>query len=211
MIEFVLRKINHDETEDTMPFTAEAKNGSGTWERVDITEHEAPKNDFLDYEIRCIDPDCHASMTIKHGSFKAAHFAHAVGSNTEKCVFASEPESEEHLRAKKTLAEQLLLRPECKNCKIEFERIVVGGNKKRIVDVFVQFPNGSSEAHEIQLSRTSIEECRERTTDYHNAGIDDVVWWFGGKNGEDVELATWAKRENGAYGRIRITDRIHRF
>ncbi|MEQ9671190.1 competence protein CoiA family protein [Coleofasciculus sp. G2-EDA-02] len=50
--------------------------------------------------------------------------------------------------------------------------------KKRIIDVASFLPDGSMEAHEVQLCAITPEELEERTVDYENASIS-VVWWFG--------------------------------
>ena len=191
-----------------MPFTAEAKNGSDTWERVDITKFEAPKFDLKNYELRCADPDCHAKMFIRQGIDIAPHFYHAPGAAATNCLFTGTGESEDHRLGKLTIAQKLRGHRYYAGADINLEVIIDCAGVKRIVDVLVTSPDGSTEAHEIQLARTSIQECEVRTNDYIRAGIGGVIWWFGGSNANDSALRTWAERTCGACGVLGFTSEV---
>lgn len=183
-----------------MPFTAEGKNGNDTWEHIDITKYRSPKVALANYELRCADPDCHAPMFVKHGLQTAPHFAHVANHSAPGCIFGGGGESEYHRLAKLTVAEKLRTNSHYADADIQLERIVYAGGKKRIVDVFVEFPDGLQEAHEVQLARTNIAECQERTNDYYLSGVASVVWWFGGDNALDASLKQWAEQETGISG-----------
>lgn len=188
-----------------MPFSAEACNGDGVWRRVDITTMEAPKLELAGYELRCPDEDCHAALVIRHGEIIAPHFAHKPNQVARECVFAGTGESQEHLTAKQTILHKLRHNGRFAGAIIEPERILRDGEIKRIADVFVQFPDGSTQVHEAQLAKTTIEECRQRTQDYYALGVGSVYWWFGRANRNDTSLHNWAFTETGACGTLDFT------
>lgn len=192
-----------------MPFSAEVSNGDEVWRRVDITTMETPKLDLLDYRKRCPDEDCHAEMIVKHGPFVVAHFAHKADSVSSRCVFAAGgPESREHQIGKRELMGWLRIQPEYKASQIEPERILRIGATKRIADIYVTNPDGTVDVHEVQLAKTTIEECRQRTSDYKDMGVSGVWWWFGGANRDDRNLFDWANRECAAGAWIEIDREI---
>lgn len=189
-----------------MPFSAEAKNGNGIWERVDITTLDAPKIELVNHELRCPDADCHAELVIRHGAIVAPHFAHRANQATRACIFAGNGgESQDHLTAKQTIIERLRNSRLYRGAMIEPERILRDGSLKRIADVYVEFPDGSTEVHEAQLAKTTIEECQQRTRDYHALGVGNVVWWFGRANRNDTILHQWAVSECSLVGTLDFT------
>lgn len=190
-----------------MPFVAEGNKGEG-WERIDIAEYKLPKVALNGYELRCQDEDCQAGMIIKHGGVLTPHFAHVANRQAANCAYAGVGESEEHRQAKLTVAEKLRRLTTYENATVSLEKIVRTGDKKRIVDVYAIWPDGSTAAHEIQLAKTTIKECQERTNDYYAAGIGTVVWWFGNENIADASLRHWALHECGYAGIVRFTESV---
>ena len=152
-----------------MPFIAMNK---ATRKRIDITSIEHPRLELKPGEFVC--QTCGASMIIKAGLIKRAHFAHA---STCTSPYGSHPESPEHREAKMYLKTQLPARFEdYKEVRLEYE--VPIKEVKRIVDLLAIFPNGHKVAHEIQLASITNEQLEARTKDYERAGID-VIWWLG--------------------------------
>lgn len=189
-----------------MPFAAEARNGDDTWRKVDITTLTMPKIDLVGYDLRCPDEDCHAELVIKHGPVIAPHFAHKANASARNCVFAGGGgESQEHLTAKQEMISRLRRSPYYQDAHIEPERIMRAGAIKRIADVYVEFPDGSVEVHDAQLSKITIAELAERTNDYRNLGATNVVWWFGRANRNDTTLQQWAIAESGLVGTLDFT------
>jgi len=193
-----------------MPFTAEAQNGNGVWRFVDITKFATPKLDLKGHELRCTDPDCHAPVIIKHGLVLTPHFAHKANAGSPDCIFSGAPESEDHRLAKAQIMYKLGSLPRYQGADIRPEQTIRIEDRKRLADVLVTWTDGAREVHEIQLSRTTIEECEERTYDYQAAGIDSIIWWFGGANRYDASLHQWAKQESGAVGLLDFEDQTQR-
>jgi competence CoiA-like predicted nuclease len=185
-----------------MPFSAEVRNGDGVWRRVDITTMAAPKLELADCEKRCPDTDCGCELIVKHGAITAPHFAHRRGGQTPGCAFAGGGETPEHLAAKRAILGRLRSNALYKGAHLEPERILRDGLLKRIADVYVEFPDGSIEVHEAQLSRTSTRECQQRTDDYETLGVELVIWWFGGANRADTTLQQWARTSCGVVGTL---------
>lgn len=170
-----------------MPLIGKDKN---TGERLSILDFDNPKTQLKRGEVLC--PLCNQELHIVHTDFVTKHFRHMVECQSD---YKRHPESPEHLLGKKILAERLSNDwKEYSYCKIEFELPV--DLIKRIIDVAFIFPTGWIVAHEIQLSKISINELESRTNDYLNAGID-VVWWIG-KNADTIENRNWLIKNYGA-------------
>jgi competence CoiA-like predicted nuclease len=159
-------------------------------ERVCILDYDKPKLELVKGEIVC--PYCNQVLHIVHTDFRTKHFRHLTECNSD---YKKHPESIEHLLAKQILAERLSNDwNEYSTCKIEYEFPI--HTLKRIADIAFIFPNGWIVAHEIQLSKISIEDLETRTNDYLNAGLD-VVWWIG-KNADTSPNRKWLFENYGA-------------
>jgi competence CoiA-like predicted nuclease len=157
-----------------MPFIAKSIK---TGRRFDISEvekpHELDKNDII-----C--PLCSEVMIVRAGPIRVHHFAHKSLCSSN---YNSQPESQEHLLAKRYLSKEISnIWSEYSTARIELEYIIE--ECKRVADIAVIFPTGWIVAHEIQLSPITINELNERTKDYLSASVD-VVWWLG--NQADTE------------------------
>lgn len=115
--------------------------------------------------------DCGFPLMLKAGNIKVHHFAH----NKCTCTYQyGEAETEEHIRGKLEMFEQLQrLYP---NSKVELEYKVEETNQR--ADVMVIHPNGEKWAFEIQCSRISVATIIERSMLYRTAGIIDN-WFLG--------------------------------
>jgi len=186
-----------------MPFSAEVRKG-GEWKRVDITLMDTPKVELLGYEVRCPDEDCHAPLIVKHGAVIAPHFAHKQVNPA--CIFSGGGgESQDHIAAKQAIINRLRNSRLYRGAAIDPERILRDGAVKRIADVFVTFPDGTTEVHEAQLSKTTVAETQERSDTYRALGVDTVIWWFGRANSGDTSLQQWALRDGGLVGTLDFT------
>ena len=135
---------------------------------------------------------------LRQGANIRAHFRHTASDVEwpENIIFDDEygtirrsrkyvgTESQAHLNGKLLIAAKgheifNALQPD----KAVFEhRIEIPGtNKYRIIDVAFVMDNGDIIANEIQISPITPQELTERTNDYREAGIVDVMWWFGPK------------------------------
>jgi len=66
----------------------------------------------------------------------------------------------------------------------------------RIADIAVLDQGGNIvEAHEVQLTKVTISELKERTDSYEHSGVE-VVWWFG-KGCDSPDIIQWAQRNFG--------------
>jgi competence protein CoiA len=156
-----------------------AKN-TRTGDLVYIFEYENPRKELNKDEIAC--HLCGGDLIIKSGLIRIKHFAHKPDSPCS-CDYERHPESYEHLFFKKLLSIELGKEfKEYLNIKPTLEYPI--HEVKRIADIVFEFPNGWLVAHEIQLSKISIEDLEKRTNDYRNAGVE-IVWWLG--NHADTE------------------------
>jgi competence protein CoiA len=151
-----------------MPFTGLDRVSGLT---VSIFDEACPKMAYAPRSILC--PDCREPLFVKHGSVIVRHFSHYPESD---CL--SSGESVEHLIAKRTIAERLEQRRPNTIITLEEAITVNDVKRKRVADVMVTFPNGTKEAHEIQLSPISVDDLKARTRDYESIGIE-VFWWCG--------------------------------
>lgn len=170
-----------------MPFIAKNKK---TGERIDVTRYEHLRQALMGIPFIC--QLCEADMFLKAGMIKTPHFAHKSACDTD---YKTAPESPEHREAKKGLAEYLRNNYALFNPQIELELPIP--EIKRVIDVAAIFPSGQIEAHEVQLSKISLESLNERTSDYTSRGIQ-VVWWFG-KEADTTSNRVWAEQHFGSY------------
>lgn len=181
-----------------MPFIAKDKN---TGKRVCILDYEYPRSHLKRDTLVC--PFCDQSLIIHAGRLVIRHFAHRAACTS---TLNRQPESPEHLAAKKFMFEKLRsIFAEYTKCEVRLE--VAMPEINRIADIAIIFPMGWQEVHEIQLSSITIEELEARTNDYLRAGCD-VLWWLG-KNADTPANRAWCANNIGGFGRISFRDPVY--
>lgn len=127
-------------------------------------------------------PVCDFPVTLKAGSKKIHHFAHKPGA---ECEFGS-GETEEHMRVKRAIYENLLTTDGCTNWAMErrvFNGVVRPDLSGRINDVPLVI--------EIQRSNTSVETVMKRFKEYSDRGIA-MLWVLTSlPEGGSTILADW--------------------
>lgn len=137
---------------------------------------------------------------LRQGSNVRAHFRHTATDIEwpENVIFDNEygiirrkkqyvgTESQAHLNGKLLIAAKAYeiftaLQPQ--NAVFEHRIEIPGTDKYRIIDVAFVMDNGDIIANEIQISPITPDDLAERTNDYREAGVADVMWWFGEKAG----------------------------
>lgn len=113
---------------------------------------------------------CAERLILKAGEINMPHFAHLASS---KCRFASEGESERHLSGKKYFLEWLILQDRQADVEVYLRDI------KRQADILVD----GRTVIEYQCSTVPVQELRQRTEDYHMAGL--CVHWV---LGQDIRM-----------------------
>ncbi|MBC1434787.1 competence protein CoiA family protein [Paenilisteria rocourtiae] len=108
---------------------------------------------------------CEEKLILKAGEINIPHFSHLASS---KCRFASEGESERHLSGKKYFLEWLILQDFQADVEVYLRGI------KRQADILVD----ERTVIEYQCSTVPVHELRQRTEDYHLAGLG-VHWILG--------------------------------
>ena len=183
-----------------MPFVALRED---TRERIYIGDYQDPRQALSGVELVC--SDCHMPMQIKQGTVICHHFAHKPGDRLP-CYWRdhSGAESHSHLLAKRAVIEYLNHEPRpFGQCTIEVEYPITTPNgKRRYIDVFVATQDGDRFAHEIQLSKQSLEEFQERTADYRAVDIE-TVWWLSGETATN-ENKVWCERNCYYFGEVSI-------
>lgn len=135
---------------------------------------------------------------LRQGSNVRAHFRHIASGIEwpEDVIFDDEygiirankkyigNESQAHLNGKLLIAakaHEIFTALDPKKAVFERRIEIPGTDKYRIIDVAFEMDNGDIIANEIQISRITPDELTERTNDYREAGVVDVMWWFGPK------------------------------
>ena len=110
-------------------------------------------------------PACHQSVVLKRGKVMQAHFAHK---RLKDCRFFTENESDQHLSLKASLYKNLSEHGHT----VHVERFLP--SLGQVADVMVE----DKLALEVQCSRLSKEQLRQRTQSYQHSGIE-VRWLLG--------------------------------
>lgn len=128
-----------------------------------VISFELSKDDrSLNGTYQC--PACKDPVMLKYGEINIPHFSHYSDSD---CSYGS-GESELHMELKMKIYNELKKFP---NSEIDIEKQI--GNRRADV-VF------NDTVIEIQLSYITLEEVKNRYTDYSSEGYD-LIWIFGGK------------------------------
>lgn len=113
-------------------------------------------------------PECKSPLILRAGHIKVPHFAHKHG-----CSYVyREPETEQHIRGKLELQQQLNILYPKSTVHIEYK--IHETNQRS--DVIVIHPNGLKWAFEVQCTRIPISTIIERSLLYKQAGVED--FWF---------------------------------
>lgn len=181
-----------------MPFVALRNDTS---ERVYIGDYDDPRQALGSAELVC--SDCRMPMIIKQGAVVCHHFAHKAG-DKQPCYWREHSESPEHMLAKRAVIAYLNNDPSPFGvCTIEVEYPIATPNgKRRYIDVYVETEDGEQYAHEIQLSRQSLDEFDTRTADYRAVGIEPI-WWLGGSTSTN-ENRIWCERNCYYVGEVSV-------
>lgn len=166
-------------------------------EVISVLDVENPKSVLQVDSLRC--PACGEDLFIRSPSSRITHFCHYPGSGQE-CDLRGE--SVRHSVAKVRVAR--LLREDGEATETWLERNLTKTGRRP--DVLAKYQGGQLVAHEVQLSRTSPDELRERTSDFWENGID-VHWWFGPKISESTR--DWAMQNLGGYAVLEFGERRH--
>lgn len=135
---------------------------------------------------------------LRRGKTVRAHFRHiAAGVLWPEDVFFDDEygrikedvkyvgsESQAHLNGKLLVATKAHeIFSALKQNRAEYEKRIEipGTGRYRIIDVAFVMKHGDIVANEIQISPITPDELTERTNDYRQAGISEVMWWFGEK------------------------------
>lgn len=176
-----------------MPLTARVKD---TGERISSLDFKTGHEIRLKYkkgDLISPYPDCDTIVTPRDRDGFVLHFVHATAPETS---FNHHPESPEHQRGKRLIAEVFAKELEpLSDIKILFEYPI--GN--RIADVAVVYPTGWVLVGECQLAAITTDELQQRTDDYAANGCD-VIWWLGGK-ADTITNREWT---NSLFGECRI-------
>lgn len=121
-------------------------------------------------------PACTGEVILKKGPIKIHHFAHKAKSN---CKHGS-GESESHRKAKINIYEYLK-QFGGKYLELEMEKILPGYTP----DVYIKYSDFAI-AFEIQKSAIGLNEIKERTLKYSNAGIY-CLWLLIGEDGPEED------------------------
>ncbi len=161
--------------------------------------------------ITCNNQDCNCRMYIKalDSDNRVTHFARYPKTGTDKYHPTSGGESLEHLMIKERLAKWLQNR--YPGAEITTEYFIAGDmiyKNTRRIDVFVTHHDGTKEAHEIQLSPQPTATTARRTRDYKSFGIDEVVWWWAGRNSYNEAYGNWCIENCNYYGTAETRNEI---
>ena len=161
--------------------------------------------------ITCVHRDCDCRMYIKalDSDNRVTHFARYPKTGADKYHPTSGGESPEHLMIKERLAKWLQNR--YPGAEITTEYPIAGDmiyKNTRRIDVFVTHHDGTKEAHEIQLSPQPTATTARRTRDYKSFGIDEVVWWWAGRNSDNEAYGNWCITNCNYYGTAETRNEI---
>jgi competence CoiA-like predicted nuclease len=153
----------------------------------------------------CFYSDCGCNMYIKalDSQNVVTHFARYPKTGDETYHPKGAGESEEHLKAKSALATWLQRRYPF--AEITTEKVIetMAHKDQRRIDVFLTFPDGGTEAHEIQRTAQNTARTERRTNDYKSAGIDSVVWWWLDEKAKKETVINWCIANCSQYGIIK--------
>lgn len=180
-----------------MPFVALRED---TNERIYIGDYDDPRQALGNTALVC--SDCRMPMIVKAGAVVCHHFAHKGGDRLPCYWRDGGGESPEHMLAKRAVIAYLNHDPKpFGDCVIEVEYpLPTIGGRTRYIDVYVETKDGERFAHEIQLSRQSLDEFAARTADYRAVDIEPI-WWLGGSTATN-ENTVWCERNCYYVGQI---------
>ena len=119
-------------------------------------------------------------------------------------------ESQAHLNGKLLVATKAheifkVLKPE----RAEYEKRIEipGTGRYRIIDVAFNMKHDDIVANEIQISPITPDELTQRTNDYRDAGIIEVMWWLGEQADTKANRARHIELTDYSPGTIRTVTR----
>jgi hypothetical protein len=111
-------------------------------------------------------PHCQNPLSFRCGSIRCGHFYH----EKSDCIVDWKPESNEHIYAKYFFQKMIQ-----ENLELNARQEVMVGHKERICDVLISSAVAPTVALEIQMSKISLDEIKERTDSYRKHNIH-VIW-----------------------------------
>jgi hypothetical protein len=119
-------------------------------------------------------------VRFRNSEDRRPHFFHT--DNLESGVECKnrKGESEKHNAAKVAIAESLKVHG-LTNMSLDQRFLTSPEVTKRKPDVWVTYPNGATEAHEIQISAITSDVLAQRTHDLKQHGVASVHWYLHGK------------------------------
>lgn len=174
-----------------MAFRAKTTNGKDI-KLYDISPKDLeilPKRGYTCYLC-----DSELQLVAVGSKFIRTHFRHVA--DLSDCPSTNKSELHENAQ----LDIRLHLKKIYKECSVELEESVFLKNgDRRQLDIAVINPEGEIiEAHEVQLSRQTIQEFERRTKEYASIGIP-VIWWLYGQAYNRTNM-DWAAETCGWYG-----------
>ena len=174
-----------------------------------ITDYEFPRVELDGMQIVC--PYCEHEMGIRGGIVRRTHFFHKVICDAP---IAYKPgttngESLEHVEAKRALMQHLQETNTLRDkTDFDYEMRIKERGIYRIADIgrYLIATKQMLTAYEIQLSRITIEQLRERTEAYNSCNVD-TIWIFGGE-ANTPDNKEWCARNNGQYWEVSSYDSI---
>ena len=156
---------------------------------------------------------CRGKMHIREPHVYRPHFAHMP--STKECSMYEEwhvdkrhYESREHAEAVEKVIKTLISQHKSyyANADIDVEYSIPMDYrpKGRVADIFVKLYTGDTIIHEVQLARITQNEIQQRTKDYEQAEVSQVIWWLG-ENAATEEIKSYFYDTTGCCNTLHFT------
>lgn len=173
-----------------MPFVAEQISTGKRICTLDFKHHLELRRQYQKGDMRC--PHCQGAVHLVFAQSKRLFWRHNRLSPT--CPIGGR-ETAIHLITKQSLVARIAQDSRSAGVSFEIEhRFPDVGQNGRIADVAVFYENGDITAYEIQISKISVDDLKNRTEDYKNQGIE-VVWIFSTQALSSLGVLLWSVEE----------------
>jgi competence CoiA-like predicted nuclease len=173
------------------------------WRMTDDQVRQLMHNIDADRELMtCVQKACGCSMYVKalDSDNVVTHFARFPETGQDR-YHPNTGESVQHKKAKERLAQDLQAKyPKAEvTTEHRIDDEMEYSNRRRI-DVYVEHPNGRTEAHELQFAYQTTATTERRTRDYKAHGIDAVIWWWGDQTADNWKYREWCIKNCSHFG-----------